>query len=321
MSKRLPSLTSLRTFEAAARNLSFARAADELFVTPAAVGFQIKQLEEELGGMLFVRKHRAIELTDKGQVLQKNLGPVFETIQAAWDEAHEPQKEKVLKVSGPAKAVHAWVMPALSKAKSQRPDVRISWDLSKQNRDVASGNVDMAIRWALKPDGKLHWEPLLRTWFTPIMRPDVARFIRRPVDLYKHGLIDVEFAMDPGNSESTWASWFRINGLGTPKNYAVSCADTASAVDTARATGHVAMGGSFLASDYLATGELVAPFDTAIAPRSRFWLVCRKGMETTSEFLWFVEAVNKETEVLDSLSKGMRLVHPDGSLTSDNSGL
>ena len=317
MSKRLPSLTSLRTFEAAARNLSFARAADELFVTPAAVGFQIKQLEEEIGGALFTRKHRAIELTDKGQVLQKNLGPVFETIQAAWDEAHEPLKETVLKVSGPAKAVHGWVMPALSRAKGRRPDIRISWDLSKQNRDLVSGNIDMAIRWALEPEGDLHWEPLLRTWFTPIMRPDVARFIQRPIDLQRHGLIDVEFALDPGREESTWASWYRINGLEAPTSYAVSCADTASAVETAIATGHVAIGGSYLASDHLTKGELVAPFDTAIAPFSRFWLVCRKGMESTPEHQWFIEAVNEGAATINELAKAIALFHPDGSAVSD----
>ena len=314
MSKRLPSLTSLRTFEAAARHLSFARAADELFVTPAAVGFQIKQLEEELGGMLFIRKHRAIELTDKGQALQKNLGRVFETIQVAWDEAHEPLQETVLTISGPARAVHSWIMPALSRAKSQRPDIRISWDLSKQNRDIASGKIDMAIRWALQPDGDLHWTPLLRTWFTPLVRPDVARFVRRPGDLIKHGLINVEFSMDPGNEEPTWATWLRLNGLEPPASYAVTCADTASAVETAIATGHVAIGGSFLASDHLGKGELVAPFGTAIAPFSRFWLVCRKGMETSPEHQWFQDAARAGTVAIDTLSKDMDIFHPDGSL-------
>ncbi|WP_171100126.1 LysR substrate-binding domain-containing protein [Ruegeria sp. HKCCD7255] len=317
MSKRLPSLTSLRTFEAAARNLSFARAADELFVTPAAVGFQIKQLEEELGGPLFIRKHRAIELTDKGQVLQKSLGQVFETIQAAWDEAHEPLQETVLKVSGPARAVHSWVMPALSAAKSQRPDLRVSWDLSKQNRDIASGKIDMAIRWALEPEADLHWEPLLRTWFTPIVRPDVARFVRRPADLLKQGLIDVEFATDPGNKQSTWATWFRVNGLDAPTDYAVTCADTASAVDSAIATGHVAIGGSFLASEHLRSGALVAPFKTAIAPFSRFWLVCRKDLASTPEHQWFLDAAWEGSAAFDELTKDMELFHPDGSLVAN----
>lgn len=312
MSKRLPSLTSLRTFEAAARNLSFARAADELSVTAAAVGFQIKQLEEELGSALFMRKHRAVELTDRGRQLLANLGPSFRTIQSAWDAAHEPMKAKVFKVSGPAKAVHSWVLPALSAAKEPRPDLRIAWDLSKQVRDVAKGDADMAIRWALEPEGDLHWEPLLRTWFTPLMRPDIARLVQRPADLTRHGLIGVEFILDSGTEDTTWAPWFRINGLEPPDEFAVSCADTASAVETAIATGHVAMGGSFLAADHLEKGELVAPFTTAIAPFSRFWLVCRKGLEATPEYRWFLDTVRTGGTLIDEHSKRMDLLHPDG---------
>lgn len=317
MTKRLPSLTSLRTFEAAARHLSFVRAADELFVTPAAVGFQIKQLEEELGGTLFIRKHRAIELTDKGRILQSSLGDVFERIQFAWDEAHEPLKQTVLNVSGPARAVHGWVMPALAAAQSQRPDVRITWDLSKQNRDVASGKVDMAIRWAQKPTNNLHWEPLLRTWFTPVMRPDIARFVKRPSDLERQGLIDVEYPLDPDLNESTWAAWYRVNELPVPENFAVTCADTASAVETALATGHIAIAGSFLVSEHLRKGELIAPFGSAVAPLSRFWLVSRKGTETTSEYHWFLRAVRSGADAIDALSKDLDLRHFDGSSVSD----
>ncbi len=316
MSRRLPSLTSLRSFEAAARHMSFVGAADELFVTPAAVGFQIKQLEEELGGALFIRKHRAIELTDKGRVLQKKLGQVFETIQLAWDEAHEPLKEVVLNVSGPARAVHGWVLPALSKAQNERPDIRIAWDLSKQNRDIANGKIDMAIRWAREPDSDLHWEPLLRTWFTPVVRPDVGRFIRRPEDVLKLGLINVEFALDPEVHEPTWAIWCRMNDLEPPGVYAVTCADTASAVETTLATGHVALAGSFLASEHLLSGDLVAPFDTAVVPFSRFWLVCRKGMEKSSEYQWFLRAILKGGAEIDTLLGDRAVFHPDGTSAS-----
>ncbi len=316
MNKRLPSLTSLRTFEAAARNLSFAKAADELFVTPAAVGFQVKQLEQELGGALFTRKHRAIELTDKGQILRKSLGQVFETIQAAWDEAHEPLHETVLKISGPAKAVHSWVMPSLASARAQRPDIKVSWDLSKQNRDLLTSEFDMAIRWAQEPDpggaGDLIWAPLLRTWFTPIMRPDVARFVRKPADMKKLGFIDVEFATDADSDDTTWNAWHRVNGLQPPTSYAVSCTDTASAVETAIATGHVAIGGSFLASAQLESGALVAPFDTAIAPFSRFWLVCRDGMQATPEYQWFLDAVREGAKVFEAASADMKLYFPNG---------
>jgi LysR family glycine cleavage system transcriptional activator len=316
MSKRLPSLTSLRAFEAAARNLSFARAAAELSVTPAAVGFQIKQLEEELGSTLFMRKHRAVELTDRGRQLLADLGTVFATIQEAWDAAHEPLAETVFRISGPAKAVHSWILPAISRARIQPPHLRISWDLSKQLRDVARGEADMAIRWALEPEGDLHWEPLLRTWFTPLVRADVARFVKTPADLEKRGLIAVEFVLDAGKEDTTWTPWFRLNGLEPPTEFAVSCADTASAVDTAIATGHVAMGGSFLAAHSLAKGDLVAPFDTAIAPFSRFWLVSRKGLETTSEWRWFVDTVMQGAAGIDARTMGLDLFHPDGQQVS-----
>ncbi|MEX3016805.1 LysR family transcriptional regulator [Gymnodinialimonas hymeniacidonis] len=312
MPNRLPSLTSLRTFEAAARNLSFAKAADELFVTPAAVGFQIKQLEQELGGPLFLRKHRAIELTDKGQVLQKRLGRVFETIQTAWSEAREPLQETVLKVSGPAKALHSWVMPSLAAAKGDRPDIRMSWDLSKQNRDLADTDFDMVVRWADEPLNEHHWIPLLRTWFTPLMRPDVARFVRTPQDVGKQGLIGVEFATDPKGGLTNWAAWHNLHRITPPTSDAVSCADTASAVETAIATGHIAIGGSFLAWEHLKSGALVAPFDTAVTPFSRFWLVCREGMQNSPEYHWFLDAVLEGARRFDAAPHGISLYFPDG---------
>ena len=80
MSERLPPLTALRAFEAAARHMSFARAADELNVTPAALSFQIKSLEEHLGQPVFRRLNRAVELTEVGTLLAPGLRvPAFRT--------------------------------------------------------------------------------------------------------------------------------------------------------------------------------------------------------------------------------------------------
>lgn len=316
MPKRHPSLTSLRTFEAAARHLSFAKAAEELFVTPAAVGFQIKQLETELEGPLFLRKHRSVELTNRGRALFVNLESVFKTIQNAWDIAIEPADTKVLKVSGPPRAVHGWLLPAISSTKAHPSGLRISWDMTKQNRDVSNGDVDIAIRWAMEPIGDLHWTPLLRTWFTPVVRPDVARVLKCPAHLAKLGLINVEFALDAGKNEPTWAAWHRVNGLDPPTEFSISCADTASAVETALTTGDVAIAGSFLAAEHLSKGELTAPFNTAIVPFSRFWLLCRKGFERTPEYRWFLSAVRQKAMEIDDLSKEMHLFHPNGSPAS-----
>ncbi len=310
-------MTSLRTFEAAARHLSFAKAAHELFVTPSAVGFQIKHLEDELGGPLFLRKHRSVELTDKGRLLAASLTPAFTAIQSAWDAADVSLDTTVLKVSCPEKVAHSWLLPAITSAEGKRPKIRIIWDITNQDRNVFEGEVDIDIRWGMAPKGELHSEPLLRPWFTPLLRPDVARFVQCARDLLNHGLIDAEFALDPNMEESTWASWYRINQLKPPSEFAISCADTASAVETALATGHVALAGSFLAFKQLAKGELVAPFDVAIAPYSRFWLDCRKGLKTSREYTWFLAAIQNSTQTIDAASTEMRVFHPDGSLVID----
>ncbi|MEX0282565.1 MAG: LysR family transcriptional regulator, partial [Arenibacterium sp.] len=84
MSDRLPPLTALRAFDAAARHMSFAKAAEELHVTPAALSFQIKSLEEHLGQPLFRRLNRAVELTEAGRTLAPGAAEGFTTLQTAW---------------------------------------------------------------------------------------------------------------------------------------------------------------------------------------------------------------------------------------------
>ncbi|MEM9969579.1 MAG: LysR family transcriptional regulator, partial [Pseudomonadota bacterium] len=86
MPDRLPPLTALRAFEAAARHMSFAKAAEELSVTPAALSFQIKSLEEHLGEPVFRRLNRAVELTEAGRTLAPGLKDAFERMQGAWRE-------------------------------------------------------------------------------------------------------------------------------------------------------------------------------------------------------------------------------------------
>ena len=103
MSDRLPPLTALRAFDAAARHMSFAKAADELSVTPAALSFQIKSLEEHLGAPVFRRLNRAIELTEAGRALVPGTRDGFVALNAAWRAARRLTDQRVLTVTaGPA---------------------------------------------------------------------------------------------------------------------------------------------------------------------------------------------------------------------------
>ena len=104
MSDRLPPLTALRAFEAAARHLSFSQAAAELNVTPAALSFQIKSLEEHLGAPVFKRLNRAVELTEAGRALAPGCSDGFARLTAAWRSAQRASDTRTITVTaGPAR--------------------------------------------------------------------------------------------------------------------------------------------------------------------------------------------------------------------------
>lgn len=102
-------MNALRSFEAAARHQSFALAAVELSVSPAAVGFQVKRVEEDLGFPLFIRKHRAIELTPQGAKLMVELTKGFDLIEAAWHALEISDETPEIRVTAPVTAVKRWL--------------------------------------------------------------------------------------------------------------------------------------------------------------------------------------------------------------------
>lgn len=312
MPDRLPSLTALRAFEAAARHRSFSKAANELSVTPAAVGFQIKQLEDDLGGPLFVRKHRAVELTPMGSNLACKLAPAFDAITEAWRSVDRTAPGSTLRVTAPENAVLNWLLPATTAAQSVRPGPAISWDASRQVRDLSGNALDVAVRYGLEPDERFFCEPVLRPWFTPLMRPEVGRLVRGGKDLLRQGLIDVETGIDGPGSLNAWPPFLRLMGLPPVTDFAVSCPETGSALELASTTNFVAIGGYFVAAKYLRAGSLVAPIPKAVVPRSRFWLMCPKGRERDEGIIWLREALAVSVERLMEGVKGVEVFELDG---------
>ena len=111
MSQPLPPLNALRAFEAIARHLSFARAADELHVTPAALSHQIRALEEQVGTALFHRRARAIELTEAGRLIYPGLHSGFESVRRAVAQLDRDRSGRVLVISATPGLVAKWLMP------------------------------------------------------------------------------------------------------------------------------------------------------------------------------------------------------------------
>jgi len=182
MSYRLPPLNGLRAFEAAARHLSFTRAADELSVTPGAVSQQVKNLEEMLGVALFQRLHRGLVLTPSGETYLPEISEALETISAATDGVARSLKGRTLRlgISQELTSAPAELVEGLRKATDS--DVSVSVVATGDVAQLLNGELDALLRPGPGPYPGLHHQPLpLRPAFAPheeamlIVWPGLAR--------------------------------------------------------------------------------------------------------------------------------------------------
>ncbi|MEX2408172.1 MAG: LysR family transcriptional regulator, partial [Rhodovibrionaceae bacterium] len=147
MSRRLPPLNALRAFEAAARHLSFTKAANELNVTQAAVSHQVKALEESLGIVLFKRLNRALLLTEPGQAYLPALREAFDLMDAATRGLLDRGMEGPLKITALPSFAGKWLLPRLHRFRERYPEIDVMVSAKDTLVDFATAEVDMGIRY------------------------------------------------------------------------------------------------------------------------------------------------------------------------------
>ena len=157
MSDRLPPLTALRAFDAAARHMSFAKAAAELNVTPAALSFQIKSLEEHLGQPLFRRLNRAVALTEAGRVLAPGSADGFQTLSDAWRAARRLQDTRTLSVTAGPAFTAKWMAPRFYEFAKAHPEIELQFFAGLRIMDFDRDEIDVAIRFGYGPDPELYF--------------------------------------------------------------------------------------------------------------------------------------------------------------------
>ncbi len=150
MKRTLLPLNALRVFDAAARHLSFTRAADELAVTPAAVGQQIRALEDMLGVVLFRRTPKGLELTDEALAGLESLRSGFLQFEDAVTAMQAGQASHVYTIAAPRDFFAAWLAPRLAEFRKANPEVRYSL-IGDEQADFTEANLDLAVRWAEGP--------------------------------------------------------------------------------------------------------------------------------------------------------------------------
>src|SRR5438270_7496589 len=162
MNGHLPPLSALRAFEAAARLMSFSKAADELNVTPAAISHQIHALEEDLGIRLFHRLNRSIELTASARVLLPGLSDAFAGIQASVRRLRAHNDTGTLTVTASPSIAAKWLVPRLHRFQEQNPAIDVRISTTDTMVDLTRGDFDLGIRYGTGRYPGLDVELLMR---------------------------------------------------------------------------------------------------------------------------------------------------------------
>jgi LysR family transcriptional regulator, glycine cleavage system transcriptional activator len=271
MSRRLPPFSALRSFEAAARTLSFTRAADTLHVTPTAISHQIKSLESWLGVRLFERTTRAMRLTPRGAQYLETVQAAFDALEAGTARIAERAEDRVVNVSTTMTFTTKWLIPRLEDFQTRHPavDVRISTSMALV--DFEQSGADIAVRY-----GRGKWEGLSSYLLMvervfPICSPRLLSGehpVREVADLERHTLLNAAQMPDQ------WRMWLTAAGHPTLRPARELTFDQIVTVVEAALEGlGVGLGYTNLVASDLAAGRLVAPFDLEVPGTFAYYVV------------------------------------------------
>lgn len=272
---RLPTLNGLQAFEAVARLGSFADAAVELNLTPSAVSYQVRTLEDRLGMPLFVRLNRAIALTEAGETLAPEVREAFARLRAGIGRLSADTPENVLVVStGPSFAAK-WLAPRLFTFMDRHPDIELRLSASLRLVDFARDGVDVAIRFGPGTYPGLDLTRLMGDELAVLASPrfladhpvrDAADVARLPL------IIDESMAFTP--SAPNWPDWFRHAGVAMERELRGLRFNHADhAIDAAIRGAGVVLARTSLAGGDIDNGLLVEPLpDTRLATDLAFYL-------------------------------------------------
>ena len=222
MQRRLPSLSALRAFEAAARLRSFKNAADELAVTATAISHRVRTLEQELGGPLFVRKVRAVELTPQGLTLFAAVRDGFDTIASGFERLRAPERQSVTLSATPAFAAK-WLLPRLAAFQALHPGIDLNVHASNEPVNLHSGTADLAIRYGHGHHAGLSATLLLHDRFAPVASPQLRHHGQAGAG--DRPLIHFDWHR-PMPIDLTWSAWAQAAGLApTVENYSTFAVD------------------------------------------------------------------------------------------------
>ncbi|GAA0778073.1 LysR family transcriptional regulator [Roseibium denhamense] len=275
MAFNLPPLPWLRAFEASARLGNFTRAAEELLITPAAVSYQVRQLEQHLGYPLFDRVHRELALTRLGQTYLPSVEKAFSdlsiaTVSVFGERGRKPVRFRCLNSFG-----QLWMIPRLSDFRQIYPDIELQMISASWAETLNPELFDIDIRFGdgTWTDGSVAF--LVNDPVIPVCHPELSLDPALPdiQQLAEAERIDIMGVVD------TWESYFRMFSHPVPKRNGLQVDQTLSALELA-ANGHGhALVLETLAAPYLESGRLVRSANRQLKSRHSYYLVTSGPLE------------------------------------------
>lgn len=290
--KKLPPLNALKAFESAARHLNFTKAADELFVTQAAVSHQIKLLEDFLNVQLFHRRNRLLELTELGLQYFDEIRPLLEHIAAATERIRLKNSREILTISVPQTFGMHWLVPRLNDFHQQFPEIEVRIKGVDQDEGLLGKEIDVAIYY-----GSGNWQNVesVRLTESPLVILASPKFLEqsplnKPEDLVGKTLLHVF-------SRNKWKrviDKFELKAQIDVDETGSMFSHTFMALQAAMHHQGIAVANKLVAQHELEQGNLIEPFPTGLNDEKSFYVVYPPQMVNVEKVQRFVEWIMEE---------------------------
>lgn len=304
--RQIPGTRALRTFLSAAKHLNFTRAADELGLTPAAVSFQIKEIEDQLGMQLFVRTSRTIRLTEAGTLFCDGAADALDLLSRAVSKAQKASRGTAqLKVTADPQFATKWLMRRIERFRKLHPDIELRFDVAYEVRDFDVDDIDVAIRFGSGKYPGLAANRLFDNFIVPVCSPRLLQSgkpLKEPKDLLNHTLAHIEWSRQ-GVTWPNWRMWMAAAGVDDfDGSNTIVFEASSNAVDAAMAGDAVALADFAMVANDLSEGRLVQPFELSIkaAPDYAYHLVYPEKNSGDKRIVAFRDWMLEEARLQDA---------------------
>jgi LysR family transcriptional regulator, glycine cleavage system transcriptional activator len=314
MGYSIPPLNSVRAFEAAARHMSFQKAADELSVTPSALSYQVQRLEDFLQIKLFIRMNRAVELTPAGEAIARKISEGFSMLDDAFALLRPKAQNRILSITSGSAFSLKWLAPNLKRFLDINPDIEIRVLASPSNHlDFSAEGADAGILFGTNAEPGMYAEGIFDEIALPLISPALWEELGGKADISIFG--KVRLLHDLGelrDGAMQWRDWFHamhIESVDPWKGSRFSNAD--QVIEAAIDGGGIALTRLTLALRDIVAGRLIAPFDLCLRTSGSFFFCCPVANlenEKVESFLrWLRDEVENHKKITREILSGKKI--------------